>query len=275
MIKSDAKATFMAASLLESATFWTIFVGAATTLLGAILGAWLPHRYANPKQQLEFQWRKNTALLDAASGASALAVSHSGSALTEPRIIDFLIRNVGKKDITADSFHGGASIEVELDSRIIEVKGVDNAPTTSAPPTWAISPSGDRLLIAPSLLLGRQEVSFSIIVDGPGDESKFRFIAPLTGVSPRNVPTANPTKGVRVPQALMITMGVMLFALIIGEGKTMNDNTSLREQVDNLTSTLQSQQDSAQKLAACFGEQKNAQKLDPDCAAVEEKFGVG
>ncbi|GGW30772.1 hypothetical protein GCM10010503_02980 [Streptomyces lucensis JCM 4490] len=260
----------MAASLLESATFWTVFVGAVTTLVGAVVGAWLSHRYSNPKQQLEFQWRKNTALLEAASGASALAVSHSGSALTEPRIIDFFIRNAGKKDITADSFHGGASIEVKLDSKIIEVKGVDNAPDTSAAPSWSISPSQDRLLIAPSLLVGRQEVSFSVIVDGPGDESKFRFIAPLSGVSPRNVPTTDPNrKGVRLPAAAVFVLAVSMMSTLIVFGNTMTDNAKQREQNDEL-------QRSGHTLGLCMvrAQQKHENTLPTSCFAAADSFGI-
>jgi hypothetical protein len=184
----------IATSWYESATFWTIFIGALAGISGTALGAWMTNRYANPKHQLEFQWMTNTALLEAASGTSAMTLQYRGVPLAEPRIIDVNIENASKKDITASSFHADAPIEIFLDSKIIEVKGIGNWPSTSAPPGWSISPSGDRLLILPSLLTGGQEVTFSVIVDGPGDESKFRFIAPLTGVTPKHLPKEDATR---------------------------------------------------------------------------------
>lgn len=239
----------LASSWLESGTFWTVAVGAAASILSAAFGAWMANRYNNPKHRLEFQWYKNTSLLEAASGSGALTVQHGGTALTEPRVIDVSIRNNGKKEITASTFHANQPIEISLDSKIIEVKDIQNEPPTSTPPNWSISPGGDKLLISPSLLVAKQQFKISVVADGPGDESKFRFIAPLIGIEPEQVLRYDHEKSTQRTKKLMNTAlclcaGTMVMAAI-GLAIVSNQSQDLLRDYDRVF-------DNRQDLSVCY-----------------------
>ncbi|MFH8737371.1 hypothetical protein [Streptomyces sp. NPDC017964] len=173
-------------SWYESGTFWTVSVGAAATILGVVLGAWLTNKFNNPKRRLEYEWRKNTSLLETSSPTgSSLRVQHGTATLAHPRVIDIMLRNSGKKEIVAVDFHAGAPIEIALDCVVVEIKNVATAPSTSLTPAVSISPSGRDLLVSPSLLVGGQEVVISVVADGPGDETAWNVRSPLVGIDPK------------------------------------------------------------------------------------------
>ncbi|MET9964452.1 hypothetical protein ABZZ80_00625 [Streptomyces sp. NPDC006356] len=172
---------YLAGSWYESGTFWTIAIGALATLLGGAVGAWLTNRYSNPKRELHYAWLKNVSLLHTDAGnPNPLSVHHGASVLANPRIVDVLLRNSGKQPITASSFHGGNSIELDLDATIIDVLTVKSMPSTTMAPNY--THSGSVLSVPPSLLVGGQAVTFSVVVDGPAENLALR--SPLSDVDP-------------------------------------------------------------------------------------------
>ncbi|MFI7408528.1 hypothetical protein ACIBU0_07655 [Streptomyces sp. NPDC049627] len=170
---------------LESGTLWTVAIGALASILSAVAGAWVSNKYSNPKRELQYQWRKNTSLLEtSSSSASSLTVTHGSTPLAEPRVIDVLLRNHGRREITSGDFHNGDPITVKLDCLIVELKGVHSEPPTSIAPLVTVSSSNEELLVSPCLLVGGQEVVITVVADGPGDENKFELRSPLVGMRP-------------------------------------------------------------------------------------------
>ncbi|MFJ8346048.1 hypothetical protein ACIQ9J_06700 [Streptomyces sp. NPDC094153] len=218
MIKADMQ--LLASAWYQSGAFWTIVVGAVATLVGGVVGAYFNNRFVNPKRELQYQWWKNTSLLETSDpSGSSLRVQHGTTTLTEPRVIDVLLRNVGKKEITASDFHLGKPIEISLDSTIIEVKSVTTEPPTSVVPSVGVSHTNKELLISPCLLVGRQEVFISVVADGPGDERKFSLRAPLIGIDPKRLPDALNLdvmleRAVRTARQALVFFIVSTFALI-------------------------------------------------------------
>ncbi|MGN9819371.1 hypothetical protein ACTMUQ_28985 [Streptomyces sp. SD11] len=217
----------IASGLFESATFWTILIGAMATLIGAALGAWLTNKYSNPKREIHFAWIQNVSLLDTStgSGSAPLSVSHGTTVLAKPRIIDVTLHNAGKQAITASSFHAGRPIEIDLDATIIDVLNVKTSPSTSIMPSWVIS--GNVLEVPPCLLTGGQIVDFSILADGDSGNPIVR--SPLTDITPVEV-KERPSLGSfeerflkldvmrdRITQlTLLVTSGGLFFVLAFG-----------------------------------------------------------
>ncbi|MFD3919126.1 hypothetical protein [Streptomyces sp. NPDC058595] len=190
--------TLSSPSWLASGTFWQILFSVFTTFLGVVIGAWLTNKYNNPRRELQYQWRKNTPLLETStSSASNLTVSHGSTPLAEPRVIDVLLRNQGRKEITSSDFHNGDPITVKLDCSIIELKEVHNDPSTSVPPEVTVSSDKTELIVSPSLLVAGQEVVITVVGDGPGNEEEFSLRSPLVGVRPpKQIKDADLSQGV-------------------------------------------------------------------------------
>ncbi|WP_274559107.1 hypothetical protein [Streptomyces spiramyceticus] len=205
--------TELAAPWYATATFWTITVAAIATLLGGGLGgAWLTNKYANPKRKLQYAWLKNVSLLNTAQSAtSTLHVQHGGNALRNPRLVDVMLQNPGKKAITASSFHNGDSIKIDLAANVLEVLEIKTQPTTAiAPP---VSINGKFVEIAPCLISGGQYVTYSVLVDGDARNPSLR--SPLEDIEPEETEFASGReRGRNIVSTAVIAINVLVLSLL-------------------------------------------------------------
>ncbi|MEQ6027625.1 hypothetical protein SOM70_34220 [Streptomyces salinarius] len=209
--------TYISAPWYQSSTFWTIFFGIFTALLGAVAGAWINNKFANPKRAIKYSWTKNVSLLHTSgTSSSTLMVQHSGALLSKPRVIDFALFNSGKTDITRDAFDNGDKIELNMDADVIEVLDFSSSPATAPSPSWAVQ--GRQVLISPGLIKSGQIIFFSCLVDGDARNPAARF--PLVGIEPveedqhEGEPPRMPTRARRQNRAMrLFAMSMLLISI--------------------------------------------------------------
>ncbi len=170
----------VAAEWYESATFWTVSIGAATTLLGGIVGAWLTNVYAHPRRQFRYTFAKNSSLLIADTAQDPLTVRHGTTTLNKPRLIEMRFSYRGKKPLTQDSFHAGNPIVIDLKAEIISEVAAATGPHTVTRPPY--STDGTKFKIEPALWVPNQWMNITLLVDG--EYRRPDFSSTLTDATP-------------------------------------------------------------------------------------------
>ncbi|MFJ3984874.1 hypothetical protein [Streptomyces fungicidicus] len=159
----------IAESWYESASFWQFVITTLVAMAIGALGAFATLRASNPKRRLSYRTLINTSLLATSTRqASHLSVTHGGTVLQRPRLIEVELRNTGRRDITAAMFHGGDPIRIDLGVDVIAVLDVEVDPDSTTPPR--VVAAGTSVEVHPTLLARRQTVVISILVDGRRSE---------------------------------------------------------------------------------------------------------
>ncbi|MCM2388766.1 hypothetical protein [Streptomyces albipurpureus] len=193
-----------------SGTLWTTVATSLVALLVGAAGAWAAIRSAHPVRRLTYQLKKNVALVDDDQYSSHLTVSHDGAVLQAPRIAEIVVTNVGRKDITAQQFHGDAPIVFDLGASVAALLSSTSSPdSTSAP---AADTAGTSIRVPPSLLKRRQSISYTVLVDGR--ESELRCTAALTDTT---VSHAEESKSQRGLMPILAGLTASLIAFIISQ----------------------------------------------------------
>ncbi|MDO0912108.1 hypothetical protein QQM39_15020 [Streptomyces sp. DT2A-34] len=145
-----------------SQTIMTL-VGIAVTLGVGLLTVWATLRaQKNPKLRLGYRLQSSAELL-ANHGSSGLSVTHNGVILTSPHVAAVQVINQGRQDIESGMFSG--SIEFELGEPILALLSSESSPSTTQVPAATVS--GSKLLLPPSHLRKQQEVTYTLLLDGP------------------------------------------------------------------------------------------------------------
>ncbi|MDO0934464.1 hypothetical protein QQY66_23325 [Streptomyces sp. DG2A-72] len=178
-----------------SGSLWQFIITIIAGIAVGVLGAWATFRSNNPKHRINWWIKSNTPLISLpqfSTGRGPLTVNLGPDQLHQPRIVELVIANQGRRDITADMFHGGEPIRFDLGHEVKAILEVANIPAGSLPPDLATGrqvslarPVSARgwLDVKPSLLRRGQLVTVTLLVDG--DERKVkceRF--PLINVTP-------------------------------------------------------------------------------------------
>ncbi|WP_329321607.1 hypothetical protein [Streptomyces sp. NBC_01262] len=187
----------------ESGSWWQFAITIVASLVLGGLATWSTMRSNNPKRKISWRVQSNTALFESprlSTGARVpLSVSLGQTRLAKPRIVELVIANQGRRDITAAMFHEGAAMKFDFGIDVSAVLEVTTTPAGSLCPevdTWQelIPGTGGRmrggLEIRPCLLSRRQSVTVTVMVDG--DEVPVRCTRfPLVDVDVTTVPTAS------------------------------------------------------------------------------------
>ncbi|MFI9544148.1 hypothetical protein ACIHAR_09450 [Streptomyces sp. NPDC052016] len=178
----------------ESGSWWQFVITIAVGIAVGVLAAWATLRASNPKRQLTWWVRSNTPLMNmpGTSEGSELAVTFFGAPLASPRIVELVIANSGRRDITAAMFHDAQPLRFDFGAPVCTILDVTTSPAGSIRPTfdtagWRIvgnDTSGECWVdVLPSLLSKGQEVVLSVLVDG--DEKPVDLVRfPLVDVTP-------------------------------------------------------------------------------------------
>ncbi len=178
----------------ESGSWWQFVITIAVGIAVGVLAAWATLRASNPKRQLTWRVRSNTPLMSVPGDpqGSELAVTFFGTPLASPRIVELVIANSGRRDITAAMFHDAQPLRFDFGAPVCTILDVTTSPAGSIRPTfdtagWHIV--GDDALgecwvdVLPALLSKGQEVVLSVLVDG--DEKAVDLVRfPLVDVTP-------------------------------------------------------------------------------------------
>ncbi|MEV7394889.1 hypothetical protein [Streptomyces sp. NPDC091215] len=180
----------------ESGSWWQFVITIVASLIVGVLGAWAAFRSANPKRRINWWIQSNTPLFDRPAGDGALLNVTLGSVrLSSPRVVELVISNSGRHDVTAEMFHGAEPIKFDFDHAVAAVLDVASAPEGTLLPqieTWQelIPRTGGQhrggLLIRPALLRRGQTVTVTVLIDG--EEKPVRCVQfPLVDVDQTSV----------------------------------------------------------------------------------------
>ncbi|MCX5236223.1 hypothetical protein OG824_13540 [Streptomyces prunicolor] len=154
---------------------WSIVVTAVVSLLVGLLGAWAALRAGNPKRRLHWWVESNTPLMSPQYGSSGdISIRYQGSRVDQPRIVEFVVANTGRKDITSSMFHADDSLIFDFGERIVRLLTTNSSPDGSTTPP--ITYPGTTRVVAfelnPCHIAERQVVRFTFLIDG--DEAEVR-----------------------------------------------------------------------------------------------------
>ncbi|MFE5663388.1 hypothetical protein ACFQ7W_05595 [Streptomyces niveus] len=158
----------------ESGSFWQFAITIVVAVSLGALGAFATMRASNPKRRIVYRTLANTSLFVAShSQTGALAVTHGTTPVSRPRVIELELKNSGRRDITLAQFHDGESIKYDLGAEVVAVLGASTSPVGSMAPTVETEPAvPGSLNIRPFLLMRKQVVRISVLVDGAEAEVK-------------------------------------------------------------------------------------------------------
>ncbi|WP_327292457.1 hypothetical protein [Streptomyces sp. NBC_01198] len=154
----------LAGAWYQSSLLWTIVGILAGVLVGA-LGAWATLRASYPKLRLNIQVDSITRLLAATSVQDQLTVSYNGATLHDPHLLVFDITNTGRRDITADMFHGGEATAFDFGEPIVALMQWQGVSPSAGPRYFTAH--GSELSMKPLHVARKQKISISILFDGP------------------------------------------------------------------------------------------------------------
>ncbi|MDX3525090.1 hypothetical protein P1P75_01125 [Streptomyces sp. ID05-39B] len=163
---------------------WTLVVTAIVALGVGWLTAWATLRASNPKYKLGWWEQSNTPLFAEsrwAGQSSPLSVRLGSTHLEKPRIVDLVITNLGKRDITAAKFHEGAPLRFSFGHPVLVILDYESQPAaglsqligtytdigsgSAAPPVSGIE-------LRPTLLRKGQRVTITVLVDGDREATR-------------------------------------------------------------------------------------------------------
>ncbi|MFD5888228.1 hypothetical protein ACFWHQ_19905 [Streptomyces sp. NPDC060334] len=180
----------------ESGSWWQFAITITASLAVGALAAWATMRSNNPKRKVAWWVQSNTPLVGEQFAGGNLSVHFVGVSVANPRIVELLIANDGRRDITAGMFHNGEAIRFDFEADVCTVLDLTTSPSGSLPPStntgaWTIratETSGESWLeIAPCLLRRGQLVTVTVLIDG--DEKPVRCTRfPLVDVEVASVP---------------------------------------------------------------------------------------
>lgn len=184
------------------------------------LGAWATLRASNPKRQLNWWVQSNTPLMSVpgTSGESELAVTFHGAPLASPRIVELVIANSGRRDITATMFHASQPIRFDFGVPVCTILDATTTPAGSVRPMfdtagWVVvarDGSGECWVdVAPSLLSRGQEVVMTVLVDG-AEKTVECSRYPLVDVKQRPVPLRGRTYANAIGTGLLAGLEVAI-----------------------------------------------------------------
>ncbi|MBB4714443.1 hypothetical protein [Streptomyces luteogriseus] len=162
----------IAESWYESGSFWQFAITTIVAVAVGALAAWATMRSANPKRRLNYGTRTNASLLIAShSQSGALQVTHNGTPVSRPRIVELELRNSGRRDITAAQFHANEPLKFNLGADVVGVLGMASEPSGTIAPSIELPHATPRVIaIPPSLLARKQVFRVALLVDGPRAE---------------------------------------------------------------------------------------------------------
>ncbi|MFF2570991.1 hypothetical protein [Streptomyces sp. NPDC058084] len=181
----------------ESGSWWQFAITISVSLIVGAVAAWAALRAANPKRKINWWVQSNTPLFDQPAGdGSLLNVTLGSVRLTSPRIIELVIANVGRRDVTASMFHDAEAMKFDFDRNVASVLDIATEPEGTLQPqieTWDVLIPGTGgmrrggLLLKPALLRRGQTITVTVLIDG--DERPVRCVSfPLVDVEESNIP---------------------------------------------------------------------------------------
>ncbi|MFE4527152.1 hypothetical protein ACFRMO_08130 [Streptomyces anulatus] len=173
--------TTLAANWWDSGSWWQLAITIAASLMVGAAGALATLRAANPKRKITWWVQSNTPIVNEryprarTASAGGMAVTLDGHTLAQPRVVELIIANTGRRDITAAMFHDGDPISFGFDVDVCTILDATTKPAGSTQPVLhtgafsATDPIGfadKHVEVAPSLLRRGQVVTVTVLLNG-------------------------------------------------------------------------------------------------------------
>jgi hypothetical protein len=173
----------------SSEAFWTALAAIAALLAipTAIGVGWLAYRAVWPRRKVRWSARVSPLMSHDAADTSVLSVSHTGSVLAKPHVVEVELTNTGNKDLEPSHFNG---LPVEITSSVDLVALLQETSKPSVQRVLPATASSDRLSLAtPTPLHKGQTLTYVMLIDG--QDPKINLQASLTnGTVERHDPPA-------------------------------------------------------------------------------------
>ncbi|MEU9605444.1 hypothetical protein [Streptomyces sp. NPDC048057] len=154
-----------------STDVWAIIVSSIVGVLVGVLGAWATFRSANPKLRLQWWTVAQPPLFDSRFGGP-ITVSAAGITINEPRIVQFHLTNIGRRDITSSIFHNGESLDFKFNSPIVAPLELRSEPEGTRLPDVQLPPGAEgRVEVRPGHIRRGQMITVTLLLDGQDVEA--------------------------------------------------------------------------------------------------------
>ncbi|MET8012695.1 hypothetical protein ABZU86_10845 [Streptomyces sp. NPDC005271] len=233
-----------AESYIGSNDFWNTVITVIVTVLVAVSAAWATLRSVNPRRRLIWRQHVNVTLLRDVNPATAISVTHGQSVLSEPRLVELLIKNAGRRDVqSSDLVNAENSLVFDFGVPVVSVLESRVQPVTAAP--IETSHSGSELRIHPGLISKRQVLELSVLVDGSECDVALRVASMLeTPVKRAGQGDFEPTSKrlLRVGQiSIPVVLGAVTALVLHFSTQTFNSTReTLRKDKENMRSAAKS-----------------------------------
>jgi hypothetical protein len=114
----------------------------------------------------------NSPLIPPSYATSSVTVNAAGVVLAEPRIVEFELTNVGRKDITSSMFHNSQTFVFDLGEPIVTLISSESQPDGASPALVFPPGKPNQFEIEPSHLPRDHKVTIRLLVDGPEVEPR-------------------------------------------------------------------------------------------------------
>ncbi|MFD5548707.1 hypothetical protein ACFWJQ_18470 [Streptomyces goshikiensis] len=158
----------------ESGSWWQFVITLLVTATVGFFAGWATLRAANPKRRLVWWEQSNVPLVDDQfNDGSLLALQFMGHPLPKPRIVELVITNVGRRDITPAHLQG--PLRFEFGAEVCMILSHSTEPAHAPVPTTdtdaftirgAQHTAGTYVAIEPSLFRRGQVYTATVLVNG-------------------------------------------------------------------------------------------------------------
>jgi hypothetical protein len=160
-------------------SFWAAVVGTIGTVIVGVISTWYASRAA-PKRRLLYSISDPVPLLAPGGLPEGLEVRRGERKLTDPRLVEVTLTSNGRQSISSELFNQGRPMLLDLGVPIVEVLKKTTRPTEQAIPDYRVSLS--TLEVGPSAFAPRQQVKFSLLVEG---DPELKLVSNLPDVNVR------------------------------------------------------------------------------------------
>jgi hypothetical protein len=175
---TGGEALTSAENYIGSNDFWNTLITAIVAIVVAVCAAWATLRSVNPRRRLIWRQHVNTTLLPDVNPATGISVTHGQNAVAEPRLVELLIKNAGRRDVQGSDFvNAENSLVFDFGAPIVSVLGSRVEPATAAP--CVTSHRESELRIHPGLISRGQTIHLTVLVDGADREAVLKLASIL------------------------------------------------------------------------------------------------
>jgi hypothetical protein len=158
----------VASAWYHSSVFWPAAAGVIAVVVMGLAAIWATFRVGNSKRTLIYGLISSTPLSEHfPSGNDEIQIIWRGQSLANPYLAEIGLRFLGRSDIDVADWYENRPLIFDVKTPIISL--ADSFSTPSERPIPKVEIDGSKLLVGPSLIAGRQQLGFRLLVDGkPG-----------------------------------------------------------------------------------------------------------